>query len=247
MSAKLVVGNWKMNGSFESNRSLIQSIAKDPVASGGVVCPPLVFLSQVKELLQGSDIVLGAQNLSRFDHGAYTGEVSASMLQECGVGYVLVGHSERRALFGESDAEVAAKVDAALAKNLVPVVCVGETLLQRQQGLADSVVLTQLRAVLDVVGAGKFARCLIAYEPVWAIGTGVAATVTDVRAMHACIKRSLSEWSVAAVPVLYGGSVKPDNAAELMALSDVDGALVGGASLVAEQFLAICRAAKRIG
>ncbi len=247
MSAKLVVGNWKMNGSVESNRSLIQSVVKNSAAAGAVVCPPLVFLSQVKELLQGSGIFLGAQNLSRFDHGAYTGEVSAGMLRECGVRHVLVGHSERRALFGESDADVAAKVDAALAKDLVPVVCVGETLLQRQQGSAELLVLAQLRAVLDVVGAAKFARCLVAYEPVWAIGTGVAATVADVQGMHTSIKQAFAEWSVASVPVLYGGSVKPDNAGELMALSVVDGALVGGASLVAEQFLAICRAAKSIG
>lgn len=247
MSAKLVVGNWKMNGSIESNRFLIQSIAKDSAASGAVVCPPLVFLSQVKELLLGSGIFLGAQNLSRFDNGAYTGEVSAAMLQECGARYVLVGHSERRAMCAESDAEVAAKAEAALARGLTPIVCVGETLLQRQQGVADYVVLTQLRAVLDVVGASQFARCIVAYEPVWAIGTGVAATVADVQAMHATIKQSFAEWAVAAVPVLYGGSVKPDNAAELMALSDVDGALVGGASLVSEQFLAICRAAKSIG
>ena len=147
----------------------------------------------------------------------------------------------------ESDAEVAAKAEAALARGLTPIVCVGETLLQRQQGVADYVVLTQLRAVLDVVGASQFARCIVAYEPVWAIGTGVAATVADVQSMHATIKQSFAEWAVAAVPVLYGGSVKPDNAAELMALSDVDGALVGGASLVSEQFLAICRAAKSIG
>ncbi len=247
MSAKLVVGNWKMNGSLESNRSLIQSIAKDPIASGAVVCPPLVFLSQVKELLQDSGIVLGAQNLSRYEAGAYTGEVSAGMLLDCGVQYVLVGHSERRALFAESDAEVAAKVEAALVNGLVPVVCVGETLSQRQQGLASSVVLTQLRAVLDVVGATKFARCIVAYEPVWAIGTGVAATVADVQSMHAGIKQAFADWSVNSVSVLYGGSVKPGNAAELMALSVVDGALVGGASLVAEQFLAICRAAKSIG
>jgi len=247
VSAKLVVGNWKMNGSLESNRLLIQSIAKDPAASGAVVCPPLVFLSQVKELLQDSDIVLGAQNLSRFGSGAYTGEVSAAMLLEFGARYVLVGHSERRALCFESDAEVASKVEAALAKGLIPIVCVGETLLQRQQGLADSVVLSQLRAVLDVVGVGGFTRCIVAYEPVWAIGTGVAATVEDVRCMHGRIKQSFAEWSVASVPVLYGGSVKPDNALELMALSVVDGALVGGASLVAEQFLAICRVAKSIG
>lgn len=247
MSAKLVVGNWKMNGSLESNRLLIQSIAKDPAVSGAVVCPPSVFLSQVKELLRDSDIVLGAQNLSRFDNGAYTGEVSAAMLLEVGACYVLVGHSERRAMFAESDAEVASKVEVALLKGLTPIICVGETLLQRQQGLADSIVLTQLRAVLDVVGASKFARCIVAYEPVWAIGTGVAATVADVQGMHARIKQSFAEWSVATVPVLYGGSVKPDNAAELMALSVVDGALVGGASLVAEQFLAICRAAKSIG
>lgn len=247
MSAKLVVGNWKMNGSIESNRSLIQSIAKDSVSSGAVVCPPLVFLSQVKELLHGSGIVLGAQNLSRYESGAYTGEVAADMLLDCGAQYVLVGHSERRALFAESDAEVAAKVEVALAKGLVPVVCVGETLSHRQQGLANSVVLTQLRAVMDVVGATKFARCIVAYEPVWAIGTGVAATVADVQCMHACIKQAFADWSIGSVPVLYGGSVKPDNAAELLALSVVDGALVGGASLVAEQFLAICRAAKSIG
>lgn len=247
MSAKLVVGNWKMNGSLESNRLLVQEIALDNASSGAVLCPPLVFLSQVKELLAGSAIVLGAQNVCRYSEGAYTGEVSVSMLQDVGVGYVIVGHSERRALFAESDADVAAKVLAVCSVGLVPIVCVGETLAQRQQGIAHSVVLSQLRAVLDVVGLAAFRSCVFAYEPVWAIGTGVAATVADVLDMHSTIKRCFGEWGVANVAVLYGGSVKPDNAAELMALPVVDGALVGGASLVAEQFLAVCRAANSLG
>lgn len=247
MSAKLVVGNWKMNGSLESNRLLVQEIARDNASSGAVLCPPLVFLSQVKDLLAGSAIVLGAQNVCRYSEGAYTGEVSASMLQDVGVGYVIVGHSERRALFAESDADVAAKVLAVCSVGLVPIVCVGETLAQRQQGIAHSVVLSQLRAVLDVVGLAVFRSCVFAYEPVWAIGTGVAATVADVLDMHSAIKQCFGEWGVTDVAVLYGGSVKPDNAAELMALPVVDGALIGGASLVAEQFLAVCRAANSLG
>jgi triosephosphate isomerase len=181
-----------------------------------------------QRIVAGFWYLSGAQNLSRFDHGAYTGEVSAGMLRECGVRHVLVGHSERRALFGESDADVAAKVDAALAKDLVPVVCVGETLLQRQQGSAELLVLAQLRAVLDVVGAAKFARCLVAYEPVWQSEPALLRRWQMFRVCTHSIKQAFAEWSVASVPVLYGGSVKPDNAGELMALSVVDGALVGG-------------------
>ena len=247
MSAKLVVGNWKMNGSLESNRLLVQAIARDNASSGAVLCPPSVFLSQVKELLAGSAIVLGAQNVSCYSDGAYTGEVSVSMLWDVGVSFVIVGHSERRALFAEFDADVAAKVLAVHSAGLVPIVCVGETLAQRQQGIAHSVVLSQLRAVLDVVGPDVFRVCVFAYEPVWAIGTGVAATVADVLDMHSTVKQSFGGWGAEDAAVLYGGSVKPDNAAELMALPVVDGALVGGASLVAEQFLAICRAANSLG
>jgi len=193
-------------------------------------------------------LALGAQNVSEFAPGAYTGEVSASMLAEVGCAYTLVGHSERRALFGESDIQVAAKFDAAQKAGLVPVLCVGETLAEREAGLTEKVVGRQLDAVLDAAVAGGLARALVAYEPVWAIGTGRTASSQQAQDVHAFLRERIAarDATIAAgVRILYGGSVKPANAAELFAMPDVDGGLIGGASLVANDFLAICEAAAR--
>lgn len=232
-----------MNGSIEKNRSLVSSLLNESAVAGAVICPPLVYLSQVQELIAGSGLLLGAQNVSRYADGAYTGDISAPMLAELGCRYVIVGHSERRTLFAESDADVAQKLPLAVKTGLTPIVCVGESLYQRQQGDASTVVLSQLRAVKELAGVEILRACAIAYEPVWAIGSGVAATSDDVESMHGAIKSELLAWGVGDVPVLYGGSVKPDSAAGLMSLAGVDGVLVGGASLVVEQFVGICRAA----
>jgi len=243
VAAKLVVGNWKMNGSVEKNRSLVSALLQDEATAGAVVCPPCVYLSQVRDLIAGSRLRLGAQNVSRYGDGAYTGDVSAQMLAEFGCRYVIVGHSERRALFGEFDADVAQKMVVAVAAGMTPIVCVGESLLQRQQGDAVAVVLAQLQAAKELAGVEVLQASVVAYEPVWAIGTGVAATLLDVAQMHGAIKTALREWGAGDLSLLYGGSVKPEGASELMALPGVDGVLVGGASLVAAQFVAICRAA----
>lgn len=194
-------------------------------------------------MLDGSRLLLGAQSVSRYADGAYTGDVSVAMLADFACRYVIVGHSERRSLFAESDADVAAKVALVAATGMAPIVCVGESLEQRRQGVAEQVVLSQLQAVVDLAGSDVLSGLVVAYEPVWAIGTGVTATEQDVKSMHASIKSRLDVLGLGHVPVLYGGSVKQDNAAALMALPGVDGVLVGGASLVAEQFIAICRAA----
>lgn len=243
MSAKLVVGNWKMNGGLKANHSLVSALLADPAVGGAILCPPFVYLEQVRQMLDGSRLVLGAQNVSRYAGGAYTGDVSVAMLADFACRYVIVGHSERRSLFAESDADVAAKVAQVAASGMAPIVCVGESLEQRRQGVAEQVVLSQLQAVVDLAGVDVLSGLVVAYEPVWAIGTGVTATEQDVESMHASIKSRLDVLGLGHVPVLYGGSVKQDNAEALMALPGVDGVLVGGASLVAEQFIAICRAA----
>ncbi|MBR0566298.1 triose-phosphate isomerase [Azoarcus sp. L1K30] len=242
MSKKLVAGNWKLNGSLQANDQLLDA----SVAVPGVdmaVCVPFPYLAQAQSRLVG--VALGAQNVSEYDAGAYTGEVSATMLADFGCRYVIVGHSERRALFGEDDAMVGRKALAAQRKGIVPIVCVGESLDERKAGLAMSVVGRQLAAVLEVAGADAVGRMVLAYEPVWAIGTGLSATPAQVGEVHAGLRAWLNAHGVAAsgVRILYGGSVKPDNATELFAVPDVDGGLIGGASLVADDFLAICRAA----
>lgn len=239
---KLIAANWKMNGSLAANRQLVDGIV--PVAGVEVVlCAPFPYLAQLGERPTG--IALGAQNLSEHPGGAYTGEVSAAMLAEFGCGYVIVGHSERRALFAEGDRAVGLKARAALQADLLPIVCVGETLEERARGEVMDVIGRQLGEVESVLGA-DLARILVAYEPVWAIGTGQAATVAQVAEVHGAIRAWLEQHIGAragAVRVLYGGSVKPENASELFAIADVDGGLIGGASLVAEDFMAICRAA----
>ena len=235
---RLVAGNWKMHGSRASNEALLGALLREMPASRSVecaVCPPFPYLEQVSGLLRGSAIAWGAQNVSEHAQGAYTGEVSAAMLKELGCRYVLVGHSERRSLYGESDAQVAAKFAAARAAGLVPIVCVGETLQEREAGRTEEVVRRQLEAVL---AQGDFGDAVLAYEPVWAIGTGRTATPEQAQEVHAFLRGRVSN----ATRILYGGSVKAQNAAAIFAMPDVDGGLIGGASLVAAEFLAIVQA-----
>jgi triosephosphate isomerase (TIM) len=248
MSRKPVVaGNWKMNGRRAMAVSLAAEIAA--AAPDGVdvlLCPPLVYLDAVAQAVAGSAVALGAQNLSEQQDGAYTGEVSAEMLLDAGCGYVLVGHSERRTLYGEEDALVAAKFRRALAAGISPVLCVGETLAQRQAGQTEAVIDGQLTAVLSGLTADALSRAIIAYEPVWAIGTGMTASPDQAQAVHAHIRRRLEADfgpdAAGSMRLLYGGSVKADNAASLFAGADIDGGLIGGASLDAATFLAICQA-----
>lgn len=245
---KLVAGNWKMNGSLAANEALVAGVVDGlgEVACDVMVCPPFPYLGQLRSLLAATPIALGAQTLSEHPVGAFTGEVEAGMLRDLGCRYVLVGHSERRSLFGESDAVVAAKFVAAQRAGLLPVLCVGETLAEREAGLTEQVVSRQLQAVLDLAGVSAFTSALVAYEPVWAIGTGLTASPAQAQAVHAHIRGLLaagSEAVAAGVSILYGGSVKPQNALELFGQEDIDGGLIGGASLVAGDFLAICRAA----
>jgi len=246
MRKGLVAANWKMNGSRDSNTALLKALVAG--LDGGavpdvLVCPPAVYLQQAGELLKGSNIMLGAQNMHDQQAGAFTGEISAPMLKDLGCSHVIIGHSERREIFGESDALIADKFAAALANSLSPVLCIGETQAQREAGETEATVLRQLDAVLQQVGADAFADAVIAYEPVWAIGTGLTATPDQAQEMHDLIRGTLARHNAevaGAIRVLYGGSVKADNAAELFAQPDIDGALVGGASLVADDFLTIC-------
>ncbi|MBL8248314.1 MAG: triose-phosphate isomerase [Candidatus Competibacter sp.] len=248
MRRKLVAGNWKMNGSTGSIRELLQGILGDAAEVAAVelaVFPPFVYLGAVEQQLSGSAIVWGAQNMCEQASGAYTGEVSGSMLNDFHCAYVIVGHSERRTLYGESDQIVAHKFAAARKAGVKPILCVGETLDERERGVTEAVVGRQLKAVLDLEGIGSFADAVIAYEPVWAIGTGRTATSGQAQEVHAFIRAKLAELDPALankVRILYGGSVKGSNAAELLAMPDIDGGLVGGASLDAKDFLAIAKA-----
>ncbi len=248
MRRKIVAANWKMNGSLELVHHLVPAV-RDAVAAldNGpevVIMPPSLYLSEVRAQLEGSGIATGAQNIARWQSGAYTGEVAASMAADAGCQYALVGHSERRELFGESDEVIAAKVMRALESQLQAMVCVGETLDQRDAGEAEAIVCAQIERALIEVSANQASRLVIAYEPVWAIGTGKTATAEDAQAMHKAIRGKLIELGLPgnSIPVLYGGSVKPDNAAALFAKPDIDGGLIGGASLIAEDFIAICQA-----
>ena len=249
MRTKFVAGNWKMNGNLAANRGLLDSLV-DLVgriaAVKSAVCPPYPYLAQVQQALSGSGIALGAQNVSQFDGGAYTGEVSGAMLVDFGCRYVIVGHSERRTLLGETSDIVARKYEAAQKAGLTPILCVGETLGQRETGATEEAVAAQLDAVLEVNGVQSFAHAVIAYEPVWAIGTGKTATPEQAQAVHAFIRGRLAAADAAVagnVQVLYGGSVKAGNAAELFTMPDIDGGLIGGASLDPQEFAGICRAA----
>jgi len=242
---KLVIGNWKMNGSYRSGQALLQSLIHAGVSA--VVAPPFVYLAQAAALAAGSRLSLAAQDVAAEPAcGAFTGEVSARMLAESGVSHVIVGHSERRQYYGETDERVATKALRVVEEGMVPVICVGESLQQRESGQAFAVVTAQLLAVVERCGVGILASSVIAYEPVWAIGTGHTATPDDAQAMHACLRAVIAERNpdvAAGLCILYGGSVKADNAASLFAMPDIDGALVGGASLLANDFQAICRAA----
>ncbi len=248
MRKKLVIGNWKMHGNLQQNEALLSAILRDidGLAVGVAVCVPFPYLQQTANLLSGSVVAWGAQTLSEHPSGAYTGEVSASMLRDFGCRYVLVGHSERRALFGETDAAVAAKFRSAQVNGLVPVLCVGETLAERDAGRTLEVVRAQVNAVINLLGVEALASAVVAYEPVWAIGTGVTASPAQAQEVHAAIRDHIAgaNCNVAqALPILYGGSVKAQNAAALFACKDIDGGLIGGAALVAEDFVAVCRAA----
>ena len=249
----LIAGNWKMNGSRAANAELLGGLLARATEFPGIdllVCPPPVYLESVHAGLRGSAIGLGAQNLcDQPKPGAYTGEVHGGMLAELGCRYVIVGHSERRALYGEDDACVARKFAAAQTNGLTPILCVGETLEQREAGQTEAVLGRQLGAVLAASGIAAFARAVIAYEPVWAIGTGRNASPEQAQAVHAFLRGQLAAQDAKianSAQLLYGGSVKADNAASLLACEDVDGGLIGGASLKAAEFLAICAAAQTL-
>lgn len=247
MREKLVAGNWKMHGALSENRDLLEGVLAGVRGTQCVVCVPFPYLFQAQSILQGSAVAWGAQNLSQHAMGAYTGEVSAAMLVDFGCCYVLVGHSERRSLYGEDDTTVALKFVAAQQAGLTPILCVGETLQEREGGVTDLVVGRQLDAVLDKVGAAGIGRAVIAYEPVWAIGTGRTATPEQAQAVHAFIRGRIAALDPAVADKLviqYGGSVKASNAAELFSMPDIDGGLIGGASLNAAEFVAICSAAQ---
>ena len=248
MRRALVAGNWKMNGNREGAVKLADAVLQglDARKAEVLLCPPFVYLADVARTLKGGGIVLGAQDLCAEDNGAFTGEVSGPMLRDFDCRYVIVGHSERRALYGESDALVARKFMAAQKTGLTPILCVGETLTERETGSTPQVVSRQLKAVLDAAGIGAFHGAVVAYEPVWAIGTGRTAKAGQAQEVHALIRDMLAaeDAKIAnAVRILYGGSVKAANAAELFHMPDIDGGLVGGASLDAAEFLAICAAA----
>jgi triosephosphate isomerase len=245
----LVAGNWKMNGSSAANAELVTGIIQGVPAGGGftlLVCPPFPYLAAVASQAEGSPVKVGAQNVSEHEKGAYTGEVAPAMLRDVGCDYVIVGHSERRALYGETSAQVAAKFVAAQAAGITPILCVGETLEEREAGTTESVIDEQLDAVLEAAGVEAFASAVIAYEPVWAIGTGMTATPEQAQDVHKHIRGRLAaqDDSIAdGVQILYGGSMKGENAAGLLGQPDIDGGLIGGASLKAQDFLAIASAA----
>jgi len=244
MARGLVVGNWKMHGDRRANEALLGHLRQAPDGARQMaVCVPFPYLAQAQAALEGSAVDWGAQDVSEHVQGAYTGEVSAPMVADFGCRYTLVGHSERRSLHAETDAMVVAKAQAALAAGLVPIVCVGETLAEREAGQTDSVVSRQLDAVVAGLGE-RIGEVVLAYEPVWAIGTGRTASPEQAQAVHALIRKRLGSAckDAAAVPLLYGGSVKADNAKALFAMPDIDGGLVGGASLKAAEFLAIAAA-----
>lgn len=248
----LIAGNWKLNGSRDENRDLVAGLLEGVMDGNDaemLVCPPYVYLSEVAALISDGPIALGAQDLSeRSAPGAFTGEVAGTMLTEVGCTYVIVGHSERRTLFGESDELVAKKFCAAQTQSLTPILCVGESLEEREAGRTEEVVCRQIDAVLDAAGVSAFAAAVIAYEPIWAIGTGLTATPDQAQEVHRLARAMVGarDATIAAgLRILYGGSVKGSNAQELFAMDDIDGGLVGGASLTAPDFLAIYHAAQR--
>lgn len=246
MRKNLVAGNWKMNGGLAENAALLTGLRAKLAGIEALVCVPFPYLAQAQQILAGSSIVWGAQNLSEQQQGAYTGEVSASMLRDFGCTHVIVGHSERRSLYGESDELVAKKYSVAQAAGLIPILCVGELLAEREAGITEQVIARQLDAVISAAGVASLAKAIVAYEPVWAIGTGKTASPDQAQTVHAFIRNKIAALDsdvAAGLVIQYGGSVKASNAAELMAKPDIDGALVGGASLIADEFVAICKAA----
>lgn len=244
----LVAGNWKMNGGKEMAKSLVEGIKAglgSVKAAEMAICPPFIYIPTVASMIEGTPIALGAQNLAKEDPGAFTGEVAAPMLVDFGCTYVIVGHSERRAYYGETDALVAQKFVRAQKEGLVPIVCVGELLEERESGKTEQVVARQIDAIIDAAGASALANAVIAYEPVWAIGTGKTATPDQAQDVHRFIRSRIAEKDAAVagkVRIQYGGSVNAGNAAEIFAMPDIDGGLIGGASLKVDDFLAICAA-----
>jgi triosephosphate isomerase (TIM) len=249
MRRKLITGNWKMHGSSAGIADLLAGVKAGLSGVSGAafaVCAPYPYLPQLQAVLASSNIAWGAQNVSEHTKGAYTGEVAASMLLDFGCTYVIVGHSERRALYGDTDAIVARKFVAAQAAGLVPILCVGETLAERETNVTEQVVGRQLDAVIDAAGVTALAKAVVAYEPVWAIGTGKTATPGQAQAMHVFIRSKVAGLNrdiAAGLIIQYGGSVKAENAAELFSQPDIDGGLIGGASLSVAEFVAICTAA----
>jgi triosephosphate isomerase len=249
MRQVLVAGNWKMNGSKESIRSLLDGVKAgmgDVNSAEVAVCAPAIYIPLVEELLGGSAVSWGGEDLSVHESGAYTGEIAASMLNDFHCKYVIIGHSERRTYHNESDELVADKYEAAMNAGLVPIFCIGETLDEREQGITNEVVARQVDAVINKLGVAALARGVIAYEPVWAIGTGKTATPEQAQEVHAFIRSRIAASDAAVaegVQILYGGSMNAGNASDLLAQSDIDGGLIGGASLKADDFLAIAKAA----
>ena len=242
---QLVVGNWKMNGNQQSNADLLALIVAGWQGEHSVevvVCPPCPYLQTTHEKIAGSQVLLGAQNVSQYDSGAFTGEVSAQMLAELHCKFVIIGHNERRRLQGETDEQVAQKFIAVQRAQLIPIVCIGESLAERENGQHLDVIGRQLEAVFTHVGRDVFAQAVVAYEPVWAVGTGKTATPQQAQEVHRFIREQLGDRA-GEIRILYGGSVKASNAEQLFAMQDIDGALLGGASLNAEEFLKICKAA----
>jgi triosephosphate isomerase (TIM) len=250
MRRPLVVGNWKMNGTGRGIAELLEKLLKHwqgTQQTEVAVCPSYVYLEQVARQLAKSTIQLGAQDVSQYDNGAYTGDISAAMLSDMACSFVIVGHSERRQYYSESNQLVARKFAAAMNARLTPILCVGESLAQREVGETLSVIREQLQAVIDLVDVEQFEHAVVAYEPVWAIGTGLTATPEQAQEVHRFIREQLGREQAGAVTrILYGGSVKPDNAEALFQQPDIDGGLVGGASLNAQEFSLICQAAERL-
>ena len=247
MRKTIVAGNWKMNASKDSVESLVTDILSGAidVSAEIIVCAPFPYLSQVEVLIEGSNLMLGAQNLNVNASGAFTGEVSAEMIKDFGANHVIVGHSERRSLYGETSEIVAEKTKAAIDSGLTPILCLGESLDQRESGKTESVVSEQLNKVIKMVGIEAFNNIIIAYEPVWAIGTGMTATPEQAQAVHKFIRDLLASGSqdiADKTAILYGGSMNAGNAVELISCADIDGGLIGGAALKAEDFLQICKA-----
>ncbi|MEO8386068.1 MAG: triose-phosphate isomerase [Betaproteobacteria bacterium] len=248
MRERLVIGNWKLNGNLATNALLLRALKSGAIEKLGAscgVCVPAPYLAQVQQSLAGSIVCWGAQDVSRMEAGAYTGEISAAMIADFGARYALVGHSERRAIFGETDASVAEKFGKARESGLTPIICVGESLAERESGNTEAVVWRQLQAVIELHGVKKLAGSILAYEPVWAIGTGKTASPAQAEEVHAFLRGKVVALDAeigSNLSILYGGSVKKSNAAELFSMQNIDGGLIGGASLVAEEFLGIWNA-----